>query len=300
MFPIAASSPRLYSWHQTRSVTPAWTPAYAPDQWIASGPRGGGHAALLMRGDRGEGVATLQRALARAGHSPGAADGVFGPNTERALRQFQQARGLRVDGLAGEQVRQALAIAAWGAPQTSSAPKGAVDMPLSDAQIAKALNIPLINVQRNWPALKQALAQAGITSRNDALALLAIMGRESHLTPILEWDSGWAYQGRRDLGNTQPGDGPRYKGRGYLQLTGRANYRHYGRLLGVDLEGSPDLALRPDIAARILVAYWKDRQLSTYTARRDWRTTNLKIAGEADWGLAPMMSNLRRLESMLA
>ena len=53
------------------------------------------------------------------------------------------------------------------------------------------------------------------------------------------------------LGNTQPGDGFKYRGRGYVQLTGRANYIHDGALLGIDLAGNPDLALQPDVAYRI-------------------------------------------------
>jgi hypothetical protein len=53
------------------------------------------------------------------------------------------------------------------------------------------------------------------------------------------------------LGNTQPGDGLKYRGRGYVQLTGRANYSHDGNLLGLDLLGNPDLALQPEVAYRI-------------------------------------------------
>jgi predicted chitinase len=56
------------------------------------------------------------------------------------------------------------------------------------------------------------------------------------------------------LGNTERGDGERYCGRGYVQLTGRANYRRAGEKLGVDLEGHPELALNADTASRILVA----------------------------------------------
>src|SRR5690348_7214115 len=52
--------------------------------------------------------------------------------------------------------------------------------------------------------------------------------------PIAEFASGKAYEGRRDLGNTQRGDGPRFKGRGYVQLTGRRNYAYFARRLGVD------------------------------------------------------------------
>lgn len=55
----------------------------------------------------------------------------------------------------------------------------------------------------------------------------------------------------RELGNLDPGDGARYAGRGYVQLTGKANYRK-ASVIGEDLVGRPDLALRPDVAARIM------------------------------------------------
>lgn len=61
------------------------------------------------------------------------------------------------------------------------------------------------------------------------------------------------------LGNTQPGDGIRYHGRGYIQITGRANYRMAGQALGLPLEQHPELAAKPDVAAKIAVWYWKTR-----------------------------------------
>lgn len=61
------------------------------------------------------------------------------------------------------------------------------------------------------------------------------------------------YQGRVDLGNTQPGDGVKYAGRGLVQLTGRINYTNASKFLGVDLVANPDAALEPANAARILV-----------------------------------------------
>jgi hypothetical protein len=69
--------------------------------------------------------------------------------------------------------------------------------------------------------------------------------------PIPEFASGKQYEGRLDLGNTQPGDGPRFKGRGYVQITGRANYRKFSQRLSVDLVGTPLLALDPQISYKI-------------------------------------------------
>ena len=91
--------------------------------------------------------------------------------------------------------------------------------------------------------------------------------------------SGADYEGRRDLGNTQRGDGKRYKGRGYIQLTGRANYRNYGKMIGVDLENNPELAKRPDIAAAVAIAYWNSRVNRDAARRGDVRTVTYNING---------------------
>merc|ERR1719189_2948766 len=71
-----------------------------------------------------------------------------------------------------------------------------------------------------------------------------------------EYASGDAYEGRTDLGNIYPGDGRRYKGRGFIQITGRYNYRTYGGYIGVDLENNPLRAEEPDIAAQVAIQYW--------------------------------------------
>jgi putative chitinase len=63
----------------------------------------------------------------------------------------------------------------------------------------------------------------------------------------------------RALGNTQAGDGAKYKGRGFIQITGKANYATAGQALGIDLVNSPELAAKPDVAAKIAVWYWQNR-----------------------------------------
>ena len=76
-----------------------------------------------------------------------------------------------------------------------------------------------------------------------------------------------AYANRMGNGDERSGDGWRYRGRGYIQITGRDNYRRAGKALGLDLENNPDLALKPDNAARIAVWYWKNRVKPDV---RDW------------------------------
>ena len=67
------------------------------------------------------------------------------------------------------------------------------------------------------------------------------------------------YDNRKDLGNNQPGDGFKYRGRGYIQLTGKANYTSFGNRLGLDLVNNPDLVNTPDVAAKITALFWQDR-----------------------------------------
>lgn len=67
------------------------------------------------------------------------------------------------------------------------------------------------------------------------------------------------YDNRSDLGNTNPGDGWAFHGRGYFQYTGRDNYEHFGQKFGVDLKNHPELAADPETAATLAIAYWKDR-----------------------------------------
>ncbi len=70
---------------------------------------------------------------------------------------------------------------------------------------------------------------------------------------MFEYASGKAYEGRDDLGNSEDGDGPRFKGRGFVQITGRKNYKKYSDFLGIDLVGNPDLAADTTNSAKITV-----------------------------------------------
>jgi predicted chitinase len=129
-------------------------------------------------------------------------------------------------------------------------------------------------------SLLAAMSRAGIVDPTERAMFLAQMAHESgNFRYDEEIASGQAYEGRSDLGNTQPGDGVRYKGRGYIQLTGRANYRDYGNRLGVDLENNPDLAKDPNIAADIAIAYWQQRVDRNAARAGDVRTVTRNING---------------------
>ena len=113
-----------------------------------------------------------------------------------------------------------------------------------------------INIGERERALFDAIMHVGIKGE-EACQFLAQMGHESDKFKAMEeYASGRAYNGRLDLGNTRQGDGVRYKGRGYIQLTGRANYRYYGQALGVDLENQPKRASDLDVAAAVAINYW--------------------------------------------
>lgn len=131
------------------------------------------------------------------------------------------------------------------------------------ALVQPVLSLPASRAVVTAAALAPAMASGGINTPLRIAAFVAQTAHESFAYRFLqEIADGTAYEGRQDLGNTQPGDGPRYKGRGYIGITGRANYRRAGRDLGIDLEGNPELAAQPEIAAAIAVWFWNLRDLS--------------------------------------
>lgn len=81
------------------------------------------------------------------------------------------------------------------------------------------------------------------------------------------------------LGNTQKGDGFRYRGRGPIQITGRFNYKKYGDLLGVDLVGNPDLASTPQYAFSTAGLFWKMNGLNELADVQDFITITRRING---------------------
>lgn len=97
--------------------------------------------------------------------------------------------------------------------------------------------------------------------------------------------TGNLYENRKDLGNYVPNDGPKFIGRGIIQLTGRGNYNKFSRV-GVDLVKYPERAKEPEVSVRVALEYWKDRNCNSQAdAWRIDKVTEL-VNGKAKLGLA--------------
>lgn len=108
------------------------------------------------------------------------------------------------------------------------------------------------------PGLEETCRRYDILTKKRVAAFLGQIGAESGAFRYTEEiASGDAYEGNASLGNTQPGDGRRFKGRGYIQLTGRINYRRAGNALGLDLEGNPTQAAKQPAAWLVSGWFWR-------------------------------------------
>ena len=101
------------------------------------------------------------------------------------------------------------------------------------------------------------------------------------------------------LGNTQAGDGAKYKGRGFIQITGKANYAKAGQALGIDLVNNPELAARPDVAAKVAVWYWQSRVQPRVQDFSDTRGVTKQINPGLK-GLEDRQSNFKGYQQQLA
>lgn len=155
--------------------------------------------------------------------------------------------------------------------QTSSQSGSSVPVNANVDKLVQALPSGYQKAAReNFPIILAECQKQGVTDKAQIAYILATTVHESGAGAHMEeFASGSAYEGRRDLGNTQSGDGVRYKGRGYVQITGRNNYTNWSKKLGIDLVGNPELAEKPETAARILVEGMKEgsftgKKLSDY------------------------------------
>lgn len=107
------------------------------------------------------------------------------------------------------------------------------------------------------------------------------------------------YEGNKALGNTKPGDGYLYRGRGIFQITGRWNYAHYGVALGEPLEGNPGIAAQPDIAVKIACAFWTEHHIGALADDDDVEGVTRKINGGLT-GLTAREAILDRMKGLYA
>lgn len=107
------------------------------------------------------------------------------------------------------------------------------------------------------------------------------------------------YEGRKDLGNTQPGDGYLMRGRGPLQCTGRSNYREYGHRLGLGFEQHPEMVALPSVGLLFALEYWKVKGLNAFADQDDILTITKRINGGTN-GLADRKAKLAQLKSWMA
>jgi len=262
---------------------------------------------LLMRGNAGDEVAALKKALQKvvpngASAYPGLADGdEFNADTETALRAWQASVGLVADGIAGPRTLAALGIA----------PPAKLDVGVESAMVAKLFPFTRTSsIARNLPYVTAALAAFGLTGAKLIGAALGTIRAETEgFVPIAELPSHFntlpgqaafsAYEYK--LGNKNPGDGARYRGRGYVQLTGRANYEKFGKVLDISLADNPDSACAPEVAACLLAAYLDANRarLTTALANDDLKAAR-KIVNGGSYGLDRFTDTFRRAQEAWA
>jgi putative chitinase len=188
-------------------------------------------------------------------------------------KKLQAALGVPADGIIGRGTLTAL-FRAFGAP-----PERAAELALS-----ANVHFPAFRIMDTPLRLAHFMAQ--LTHESGGFRYME------------EIASGQAYEGRENLGNTQPGDGKRYKGRGPIQLTGRKNYRDYGRALGFDFESHPEMVAFPSVGLLVACAYWNANRLNTFADSDDIETITRRINGGRN-GIEDRKKHLKHAKDLL-
>ncbi len=148
-----------------------------------------------------------------------------------------------------------------------------------------------------------AMSEYGIDSPKRMAAFLAQCGHE---TGGLQWmhelwgptEDQLGYEGRKDLGNTQPGDGQRFMGRGWIMVTGRANYTDVGGALCIDCVNRPDLLEAPEFAPLVGAWWWKTRGLNELADAGNFTQITRVINGGTN-GLADRLTRWAKAKQTL-
>ena len=151
---------------------------------------------------------------------------------------------------------------------------------------------PTVTTLSNNPQIESLLHKAAVAAGIVGTELAQFMAQTKHeswnFSRLKEkgvgqgyfakkYDRQYAPRTAKILGNKQIGDGEKYHGRGFIQLTGRDNYRMASQALGIDLLNDPDLAERPDVAAKIAIWYWQTRVKPYINNFNDTKAVTQKI-----------------------
>ena len=148
--------------------------------------------------------------------------------------------------------------------------------------------------------LNEALFTYGITDTpiREAMFIAQVAHESGSFHYTQEIASGEAYEGRQDLGNVERGDGVRFKGRGYIQVTGRANYKACGEAIGIDLIQHPELLEDIPNACRSAAWFWYMKGLNDLADKDDFLTITKRINGGTN-GWKERMAFLNRAKQVL-
>jgi len=179
------------------------------------------------------------------------------------------------------------------------------------AQQYKPSDIETTNISMNTNAedlVQRAAIKAGIKGRELAQFMAQTKHESADFSRMKEMGGTQYFTKRYDpkfnpakaktLGNKHAGDGARYHGRGYIQITGRDNYRMAGAYLGIPLEQHPEMAANPEIAAKIAVWYWKTR-VKPKVANFNDTTQVTKLINPALNGLKDRFENFKQYVTVM-
>jgi putative chitinase len=191
--------------------------------------------------------------------------GKCGPATIATIEQFQH-------GVVGDNDVAGLVTPEAVGGTTLQALRGGMPGDLVEQKLEGIyIGAAAATVVQFFGALLAGMTSGSINTPLRQAHFLAQVGHESgQLRYTEEIASGAAYEGRKDLGNTQPGDGVRFKGRGLIQLTGRANYAAFAQACGQDVVADPDLvAEKPRLAVDAAVWFWGEHGLNALADKDD-------------------------------
>jgi len=230
---------------------------------------------ILKQGSSGPDVASLQQKLKDLGFDPGGVDGNFGPGTTAAVIAFQQSKGLQADGIAGPSTLAALQLG--GSVPGNAGPVTATATATAPALAAPSGTLNLAGLTGHLPPaviaqIPETASKFGITSNLRLAHFLAQCALESNGFKATVENMNYSaarlmqvfpkyfrgvdpaayannpakigsrvYANRMGNGDEASGDGYKFRGRGYIQLTGKSNYTSFTGFIGDDCVANPDL-----------------------------------------------------------